>query len=68
MLIKFKTAIVSQGDTILFQPEWGIYDMAVGKEICSAYAGPADANSFDMINHVPSSHTIKQKNLPKEKN
>ena len=61
VLIKFKNCTVSQGDTILFQPEWGIYDMAVGKEICSAYAGPADANSFDMINHVPSSHTIKQK-------
>ena len=35
--------------------------MAVGKEVISAYAGPADVNSFDMISHVPSSHTIKQK-------
>jgi phenylalanine-4-hydroxylase len=61
VLIKFKNCTVSQGDTILFQPEWGIYDMAVGKEVISAYAGPADVNSFDMISHVPSSHTIKQK-------
>lgn len=61
VLIKFKNCTVSQGDTILFQPEWGIYDMAVGKEVISAYAGPADVKSFDMISHVPSSHTIKQK-------
>lgn len=61
VLIKFKNCTVSQGDTILFQPEWGIYDMAVGKEVISAFAGPADVNSFDMINHVPSSQTIKQK-------
>jgi len=61
VLIKFKNCTVSQGDTILFQPEWGIYDMAVGKEVISAFAGPADVNSFDMISHVPSSHTIKQK-------
>jgi phenylalanine-4-hydroxylase len=33
--------------------------MAVGKEVISAYSGPADVNSFDLITHVPSSTTIK---------
>lgn len=61
LLIKFKNCTVSQGDTLLFRPEWGIYDMAVGKEIISAFSGPADVSSFDMITHVPSSQTIKQK-------
>lgn len=61
LLIKFKNCTVSHGDTILFQPEWGIYDMAVGKEVISCFSGPADVHSFDMINHVPSSQTIKQK-------
>lgn len=61
LLIKFKNCTVTHEDTILFQPEWGIYDMAVGKEVISAFSGPADVNSFDMINHVPSSQTIKQK-------
>lgn len=64
LLIKFKNCIVTHGDTILFQPEWGIYDMAVGKEVISAFSGPADVTSFDMINHVPSSQTIKQKKSP----
>ncbi len=61
LLIKFKNCTVTHGETILFAPEWGIYDMAVGKKITSAFSGPADVSSFDMINHVPSSHTIKQK-------
>jgi phenylalanine-4-hydroxylase len=61
LLIKFKNCTVTQGDTLLFSPDWGIYDMAVGKEVISAFSGPADVNSFDMINHVPSSKTIKQK-------
>jgi hypothetical protein len=45
---------VTHGETILFQPE-GVYDMA------SFFSGPADANSFDMITHMPSSTTIKSK-------
>lgn len=64
MLIKFKNCTVTHNDTILFKPEWGIYDMAVGKKVISAFSGPADVDSFDMINHVPSSHTIKAKKSP----
>ncbi len=65
LLIKFKNCTVTHGETVLFAPEWGIYDMAVGKKIISAFSGPADVSSFDMINHVPSSHTIKQKKSSK---
>jgi phenylalanine-4-hydroxylase len=65
LLIKFKNCTVTHGETVLFSPEWGIYDMAVGKKIISAFSGPADVSSFDMINHVPSSHTIKQKKSSK---
>ncbi|MGR7812341.1 aromatic amino acid hydroxylase [Lacinutrix undariae] len=61
ILISFKNCTVSHNDTILFQPEWGNYDLAVGKKIVSAFSGPADYNSFDLITHVPSSQTIKIK-------
>lgn len=64
ILISFKNCTVTHGETVLFKPEWGIYDMAVGKKIVSAFSGPADANSFDMITHVPSSQTIKAKKTP----
>jgi len=64
IIISFKDCTVTHGDTVLFQPEWGIYDMAVGKKVVSAFSGPADVNSFDLVTHVPSSKTIKAKKSP----
>ncbi|MEP1487008.1 MAG: aromatic amino acid hydroxylase [Algibacter sp.] len=58
ILICFKNCTVTHHDTILFRPEWGNYDMAVGKTIVSAFSGPADLNSFNLITHLPSSETI----------
>ena len=59
IIISFKNCTVTHNDTVLFQPEWGIYDMVVGKKIVSGYSGPADVRSFDLISHIPSSTTIK---------
>ena len=54
MLIQFTDCTVKYGDEILFKPEWGEFDMAVGKEIVSAFAGTADYHSFDQVTHKPS--------------
>jgi phenylalanine-4-hydroxylase len=59
ILICFENCTVTHKDTILFKPEWGKYDMAVGKKVVSAFSGPADCNSFDLITHLPNSKTIK---------
>ncbi|MFT5714972.1 MAG: phenylalanine-4-hydroxylase, partial [Flavobacterium sp.] len=61
ILIRMNNCTVTHGETILFQPDWGVYDMAVGKKLVSAFSGPADANSFDLITNLPSSKTIKAK-------
>jgi phenylalanine-4-hydroxylase len=61
ILISLKNCTVTHGETVLFQPEWGNYDMAIGKKVISAFSGPADVNSFDLISHVPTSKTIKAK-------
>lgn len=66
ILISLKDCTVTYKDEILFKPEWGKYDMAVGKEVISAFAGPADWHSFDMITHTPSSTTIKSKKTPEK--
>jgi len=66
ILISFKNCTVTHMDTVLFKPEWGNYDMAVGKGIVSAYSGPADLNSFNLITHVPSSKTIHIKKSSKQ--
>ena len=61
IIISFKNCTVTHNETVLFLPEWGIYDMAVGKKVTSVFSGPADVNSFDMITHVQKSATIKAK-------
>ena len=58
-IISFKNCTVTHNETILFDPAWGIYDMAVGVEVTSAYSGPADVNSFDDINKVSETKTHK---------
>ncbi|MGX1931111.1 aromatic amino acid hydroxylase [Flagellimonas sp. 2504JD4-2] len=60
LLITFKDCKVTHDGTILFLPEWGLYHMAVGQEVVSAFNGPADLHSFNLITHELSETTIKQ--------
>ncbi len=59
MLIQLTNCTVTYKDEILFAPEHGVFDMVVGKEIVSAFAGAADANSFPNLYDV--SQTITKK-------
>ncbi|MDO9136197.1 MAG: aromatic amino acid hydroxylase [Lutibacter sp.] len=59
LLISFKNCTVTHNDKVLFQPAWGIYDMAVGKDIISAHAGPASVNSFKNLGEVSKTKTHK---------
>jgi phenylalanine-4-hydroxylase len=65
ILISFKNCKVTHKENVLFKPEWGTYDMAVGKDIISAFSGPADLNSFNLITHKTSSQTIHVKKSEK---
>lgn len=51
MLIQFTDCYVTYKDEILFSPKDGDFDMAVGKEIVSAFAGAADYLSFKVEMH-----------------
>ena len=59
ILITFKNCTVTYFETLLFDPSWGVYDMAIGKDICSAFAGPADSNSFENIYTISKTKTEK---------
>ncbi len=52
MLIQFTNCTVTYGDEVLFRPDMGDFDMAVGKEIVSAFAGAADYLSFSLKQHI----------------
>ncbi len=59
ILISFKNCTVKYGDEILFKPEWGIYDMAIGAKITSAYAGVADPEGYELTYEAPKEKTHK---------
>ena len=67
LLISFNDCTVTYNKEILFKPEWGIYDMAVGEGIVSVYAGPASDESFDDLHTVSKVKTKKIKYSIKEK-
>jgi len=59
ILISFKNCTVKYGDEILFHPDWGIYDMAVGANIVSAFSGIADPDSYELTYEAPKEKTHK---------
>ena len=60
IILCFEDCRVSYNDEILFQPEWGTYDMAVGESIVSVFSGAADMAVFSKDNpFVPSELTHK---------
>jgi len=67
LIISLDECTVTYKDEILFQPEWGIYDMAIGKEVVSAFSGPADVASFLSMGKLSSTKTHKIVYTDKEK-
>ncbi len=59
ILVTFQDCTVTYNGEVLFQPDWGLYNMAVGQHVVSAFNGPADLSSFDLITHEITETTIK---------
>ena len=51
ILITFENCTVSHNGKILFKSKNELYNMAIGEHIVSAFNGPADLKSFDLIDH-----------------
>ncbi|ACU05468.1 aromatic amino acid hydroxylase [Pedobacter heparinus DSM 2366] len=59
-LITFDNCTVKERNgNILFQPDWGMYDMAVGEKIVSVYNGAADKDAYEEITHISNKQTHK---------
>jgi phenylalanine-4-hydroxylase len=50
VLMTFSDCAVSAGTELLFDPSWGEYDLAVGSQVTSVFAGPADRVGFGETN------------------
>jgi phenylalanine-4-hydroxylase len=60
ILITFEHCTVKESiGNILFQPEWGVYDMAVGEKIVSVFNGAADKEAFEETTYISSKRTEK---------
>jgi phenylalanine-4-hydroxylase len=60
VMISFEDCTVKESNgNILFQPEWGTYDMAVGETIISVFNGAADKEAYEEITHISDKQTHK---------
>lgn len=59
MLIQFIDCTVTYKDEVLFTPANGMLNLVVGTKIVSAFAGPADYHSFNLVYHESDTKTEK---------
>jgi phenylalanine-4-hydroxylase len=59
LVVTFSDCTAKFGDRILFDPAWGVYDMAVGTRIVSVFNGAADKDAYNQVALVPKERTIK---------
>jgi len=67
MLIQFRDCTVQYKNEVLHDPEMGDFDMIVGQEIISAFAGAADYHSFDLVEHILSTSDTSDESSPENK-
>lgn len=48
-LLTFEDCHVTHGEQILFAPDWGLFDLAVGSKVSSVFSGPADRKNYGLI-------------------
>lgn len=46
LILKFKNATATYNHEVLFQPEWGLYDVILGENVTSVFSGPADRIAY----------------------
>lgn len=49
LLLTLEQATAQLGDKILFQPDWGTFDLALGLNVPSVFGGPADRKAFGQV-------------------
>jgi phenylalanine-4-hydroxylase len=59
VLLTFSNCRVIKENKLLFNPDWGTYDMAVGEKVTSVFSGAADKDAYEQVPLVPKERTIK---------
>jgi len=62
LLISFTDCtVMDRRGEILFDPSWGVYDLAVGEHITSVFCGAADKDAFTETAYVPATRSKRPK-------
>lgn len=59
VMMRFTNCRVTRNHEVLFDPDWGVYDMAVGESIVSVFAGAADKTAYQQPSLVAKERTVK---------
>lgn len=59
LLMTFKNCKVVFGNQVLFQPEWGDYDLGVGWRVNSVFAGVADRDEYETETYISELNTFQ---------
>lgn len=62
ILITFENCKVTHNGKVLFESKKELYNMAIGERIVSAFNGPADLKSFDLLDHELSKTIFSKEN------
>lgn len=65
-LLSFNDCHVSLAGKVLFMPEWGTFDMAVGSKVESVFAGPADRKKYGLTDSFSKKRVPPKKRSEKE--
>jgi len=59
LLMTFKNCKVVFGNQVLFEPEWGDYDLGIGSRISSVFAGVADRDEYETEAYISENNTFQ---------
>jgi phenylalanine-4-hydroxylase len=65
LVVSFNDCKITKGDKILFNPDWGPFDLACGNSVVSVYGGPADIKSYLGFMNIELPNKVKPKYLTK---
>ncbi|PWB72174.1 aromatic amino acid hydroxylase, partial [candidate division GN15 bacterium] len=68
VLATFSECTVRRDAVVLFQPSFGLYDMAIGEKIVSVFGGAADKDAFEQVAPVSRQRTVKTRHDAQARN
>ncbi len=61
LIVSFDKCSVQYKDQVLFEPPWGIYDLAIGNTVTSVFGGPADREKYGELDDFVTARVPEKK-------